>query len=83
MRKCGIFLVGFKFKTVAFIQMLWYCTTTGAPLEMNCLIKVTCLLQKARNYNEDLIIFDVEDQNHKNSLHLNDNLSVGGSSPEY
>lgn len=42
-----------------------------------------CLLQKARNYNEDLIIFDVEDQNHKNLLHLNDNLSVGDSSPEY
>ncbi|CAH0719993.1 unnamed protein product, partial [Brenthis ino] len=38
---------------------------------------------KASNYSEDLITFDVEDQIHKKSIQMNDNLSAGGSSPEY
>ncbi|XP_046977677.1 BRCA1-A complex subunit Abraxas 1-like [Vanessa cardui] len=38
---------------------------------------------KTKNYDEDLISFDVEDKHNQKPILISDNLSVGGSSPEY
>ncbi|XP_026489822.2 BRCA1-A complex subunit Abraxas 1-like [Vanessa tameamea] len=38
---------------------------------------------KTKNYDEDLISFDVEEKHNQKPIVISDNLSVGGSSPEY